>query len=66
MKHLAPLRQWLEGQKENWPTIARDTGLSVKTLSRIVNDEAYGCRLQTFVLLDALRTKTTRKKAVPA
>ena len=69
MEHLALLRQWLASQKENWREIARETNLSVKTFSRIVNDESYSCTMTTFAALEKERTKrktTQRKKAVPA
>ena len=67
MEHLALLRHWLASQKENWPTIARETNLSVKTFSRIVNDETYSCTMSTFSALEKERTKrkTTRRKASP-
>lgn len=62
MNHLSQLRQWLASQKKDWPAIARDTNLSVKTLSRIVGDESYSCTMTTFSALEKERAKRKRRK----
>lgn len=55
MKELDVLRAWLLSQRGEWTRIARETGMSPKTISRIANLPEYKVTLQTFTTLESQR-----------
>jgi hypothetical protein len=64
MMELTRLRDWLAAQSGYWSDIARRSGISTKTISRIVNDDAYLFRLRinTFMALDCERMRVQVQK----
>lgn len=53
MDDFTEIRNWLAGMRGKFPAIARSTGLSTKTLSRIANDPEYSVNLRTLNKLRA-------------
>lgn len=59
MNELRTLREWLASQagERKLNEIARETGVSRRTIQRIVNDDGYSVNLKTFSTLDAIRVR---------
>ena len=51
MNELSVLRQWLNGQTGRLNEIAKRTGISRRTIQRIVNDDEYSVHLSTYSIL---------------
>jgi transcriptional regulator with XRE-family HTH domain len=51
MKELNDLRTWLSTQRGRWADIARRSGVSHKTIERIIRNEDYSPTVRTFELL---------------
>lgn len=51
MEEMNVLRTWLQENKGRWTRIAKETGLSTKTLSRIANGEVVSVNLTTYTKL---------------
>jgi hypothetical protein len=64
MMELTRLRDWLAAQSGLWSDISRRSGISTKTIYRIVNEDAYLFRLRinTFMALDGERMRVQLQK----
>lgn len=47
MNDLAELISWLASQRGNWSRISRQSGISTRTIYRIVNDPEYNVTMGT-------------------
>lgn len=47
MNDLAELISWLASQRGNWSRISRQSGISTRTIYRIVNDPDYNVTMGT-------------------
>jgi hypothetical protein len=63
IKELAELRAWLASIRGDWSRLSRKTGVSTRTIYRIVNDDSYNLTLQTFVTLDKERPRDQPSEA---
>jgi DNA invertase Pin-like site-specific DNA recombinase len=55
VKELIELSAWLASKRGSWTQIARSTGVSTRTIYRIVNDPKYSVNLSTFLILSHAR-----------
>lgn len=51
MKEVEELRAWLRDQKGKYGKLAKLTGLSTKTISRIAHDPTWNLTLNTYTVL---------------
>lgn len=58
MNDLAELISWLTSQRGNWSRISRQSGISTRTIYRIVNDPDYNVTMGTIRKLSNERTAT--------
>lgn len=55
MKELQELSAWLASKRGSWTQLAKTTGVSTRTIYRIVNDPKYSVNLSTFLTLSHAR-----------
>jgi hypothetical protein len=58
MNDMHELRTWLRSHRSAWPDIARRTGVSAKTISRLADQDGYNTTFRTFKSLDDERVRT--------
>ena len=51
MDDITPIRDWLLSRKGHWTQIIEKTGLSRKTLQRVVKIEGHNYTLETYLIL---------------
>jgi hypothetical protein len=60
MDEITPIRDWLLSQKGHWTQIIENTGLSRKTLQRVVKVDGYNYTLETYRALDREMKRTSQ------
>lgn len=66
MKELQELSAWLASKRGSWTQIAKTTGVSTRTIYRIVNDPKYSVNLSTFLILSHERASEANTEQAAA
>ena len=61
MDNLNDIRRWLEGMRGSFQRVADASGLSTKTLGRIVNDPEYLMTIRTLQKLQIAKAVEARR-----
>jgi protein-S-isoprenylcysteine O-methyltransferase Ste14 len=63
VKELRDLSTWLASKRGSWTRISRNTGVSTRTIYRIVNDPKYTVNFSTYLALSNERVSETEQAA---
>jgi lambda repressor-like predicted transcriptional regulator len=66
MKELEDLKDWLRSRAGSWRQISRKSGVSTRTIHRILNNTGYSVNLKTFAALNRERERLARLEAFEA